>query len=70
MTPAQFRAALAALRLSRAEAARLLRIGGGATRVSEYATGYRKVPPYIAAHMNTLLELAEARRLLRALKGT
>lgn len=54
MSASDFDAALRELGLSRTEAAEVL----GASsigRVSDWARGARKVPPYIAAHVRTLL---------------
>lgn len=59
MSPDDFRAALAELGLTQVEAAELLAVSSG-RRVSDWCTGRRRVPDYVAAHVRTLRRLQEA----------
>jgi hypothetical protein len=54
MTAPKFKAQLKQLGWSFSEAARELGVPSGRPRIHEWATGKRKIPPYIAAHMKTL----------------
>ncbi len=60
MTARELRAALRALGWSQSRAAEELAIGGGQQRVSEWCTGRREVPGYIAAHVETWLTMRNA----------
>lgn len=54
MSAPKFKAQLKQLGWSFSEAARELGVPSGRPRIHEWATGKRKIPPYIAAHMKTL----------------
>lgn len=55
MTARQLRRALKQLDWTQARAADVLGVAAGQPRVSEWCNGLRPVPPYIAAHVRTLL---------------
>ncbi len=50
-----FKAALKELGLTQLAAATKLGVPGGKARISEWERGKRPIPPYIAAHVETLL---------------
>ncbi len=56
MTAGAFREALRALQWTQEEAAELLGVASR-SRVNEWATGRRKAPDYVAAHIHTHLRL-------------
>lgn len=65
MTARQFKHQLKRLGISRlSEAAKKLGIPSGKSRVGEWTRGIRQVPPYIQAHMTTLMELEQLKGLL------
>lgn len=57
MSPSEFQAALDELGLTHERAAVVLR-AASRQRVGHWCNGDRDIPAYIAAHMDTLLELA------------
>lgn len=56
MNARQFRRAIERLGLTHTQARATLAVSA-VSRISEWACGTRAVPPYIAAHVGTLLEL-------------
>ncbi len=50
-----FKAALKELGLTQAAAATKLGVPGGKARISEWERGRRPIPPYITAHIETML---------------
>lgn len=60
MKQREFKAALKELGLKQAEAAEKLGVPGGKARISEWERGKRPIPPYIVAHIETLLALGES----------
>ncbi len=60
MTAPKFKRQLKQLGWSFSEAARELGVPSGRPRIHEWATGKRKIPPYIAAHMKTLAWVMKA----------
>lgn len=63
-----FRVALARLHLTYKEGATALRVAS-AGRIGDYAAGRRPIPPYIAAHAETLVRLHEAREEIKGLRA-
>lgn len=54
MTARQFRLQIQKLGWSQSEAAKELGVRAGKPRINEWMHGKREIPPYIAAHMQTL----------------
>jgi hypothetical protein len=61
MTAEEFAAAIDFLFESRTEAMRTLRVCS-LSRLADFAAGRRRCPPYLAAHVDTLLRLTRKRR--------
>ncbi len=66
-----FKAALKDLGMTQLAAATKLGVPGGKARISEWERGKRPIPPYITAHIETLLTLHAAEKWREALeRGT
>lgn len=64
MTGPELRRALHTLGWSQKRAAKALAVGGGQQRISDWCRGKKKVPGYIAAHVETHIRLKHTREHL------